>query len=175
MSQINITESMKKDFQTLFSLSKDKLIDIMKISMPGLSPQKIAEKTHQDFGVEQEKFEGVIRLVYGINQIKSPEDYSKEKVVNDFISSLSELDIDNFSEKKAREYLSEITKPNENIFLTVQSSNVSLDREKLLQDFDILTDVRPIFDGDEAKGFTVIHTLKLEYTEGDNEHTAHLR
>jgi hypothetical protein len=175
MAQLNITESMKKDFATLFSIPKEKLMGILNISMPGLSPQKVSEKVHKDFGIEQEKLEGIVRLIYSINQIKTPEDdYSKEQVVKDFVSSLSELSIDNFSENKAKEYLSEIVKPNENIFLTVQASNTALDREKLLQDFDILTDIRPIFDEDEAKGFVVIHTLKLEYTEGDNEHTAYL-
>ncbi len=177
MAEITIRKPMKEDFQALFSISKEKLLSLLSIlknSKSGLSPQKISENIHKDFEIEEEKLSRIIRIIFSVNQIQAPDGFDKEKIADDFVSALSKVEIENFSQSKAKEYLLEILKPNENIFLTVQATKLVSEREKSLQDLEIFTDIRPIFEENEMVGFTVIQTLKIEYEDGGEEKIMYL-
>ncbi len=137
-------------------------------------PQKISENIHKDFEIEEEKLSRIIRIIFSVNQIQAPDGFDKEKIADDFVSALSKVEIENFSQSKAKEYLLEILKPNENIFLTVQATKLVSEREKSLQDLEIFTDIRPIFEENEMVGFTVIQTLKIEYEDGGEEKIMYL-
>jgi uncharacterized membrane-anchored protein YjiN (DUF445 family) len=165
MAEIRIPKSQEVNFEILFSWEKTrltKLLELLKTAEAGLSPEKVSEKYHEAIDVSQTDLEKVMSVIYNITRIKSVSEHSSEKIADDFVYALSKTGNEKFAKDKIKDYLLEILKPNNFIFLTITTANVVGERDKILKNADILTDVRPIFEKEQIKGFTVIHTLKLE-------------
>ena len=59
--------------------------------------------------------------------------------------------------------------------MTILARDLAYDRERILINTDIETDVRPIFDDDKFKGLVIVHTLKIDFVEnGKDENTTYL-
>jgi uncharacterized membrane-anchored protein YjiN (DUF445 family) len=165
MAEIRIPKSQEVNFEILFSWEKTrltKLLELLKTAEVGLSPEKVSEKYHEAIDVSQTDLEKVMSVIYNITRIKSVSEHSSEKIADDFVYALSKTGNEKFAKDKIKDYLLEILKPNNFVFLTITTANVVGERDKILKNADILTDVRPIFEKEQIKGFTVIHTLKLE-------------
>jgi len=164
MSEIRVPQAFVADFEIVLSLGKDKLAKLQNLlgsSEIGLSPEKIAEKFHETVGVTQRELEIVVSVIYSVNRVKISSGHDTDNVADDFANALIKTGGKNLSREKCKEYLLEVLKFNDVVFLTVAMAESVSDRERLLQGVDILTDVRPIFRNGGLSGLTVIHTLKM--------------
>lgn len=164
MSEIKIPKVQEVNFEVMVSWEKEKLtklLELIKTAEVGLSPQKVAEQFYKALDVKQDELEKVMSVVYNVTRLKILSDHSEEKIADDFVSALTKTGNEKFTKDKCKDYLLEILKPNDFVFLTITTAGVVSEREKLLKNIDILTDVRPIFDKENLKGLTVIYTLKL--------------
>lgn len=165
MAEIRIPKSQEVNFEILFSWEQTKLtklLELLKTAEVGLSPEKVSEKFHESIGVSRNDLEKVMSVIYNVTRLKATSEHSAEKIADDFIDALSKTGKEKLISPKSKDYLLEILKPNDFVFLTITTASVVSERERLLKNADILTDVRPIFEKEQIRGFTVIHTLKLE-------------
>lgn len=165
MAEIRIPKSQEINFEILFSWEQTKLtklLELLKTAEVGLSPEKVSEKFHEAVGVSRNDLEKVMSVIYNVTRLKATSEHTAEKIADDFVDALSKTGKEKLSSPKNKDYLLEILKPNDFVFLTITTASVVSERERLLKNADILTDVRPIFEKEQIRGFTVIHTLKLE-------------
>lgn len=170
MAEIKIKDGSAKDFELLFSLSQETLtllIDNLKKVEPGLSPQKAAERLQETIHVDD--LEAIVRLIYGINQLRLSSELSAEKVADDLLNALEPMGLENFNLDLSKNYLLDILNVEGATSLTIMATNSIYTREKILMDADIVTDLRPVFNESQLKGLVVIHTLKIDFMDNTND------
>jgi hypothetical protein len=172
MPEISIPRNQESDFEFLFSITKQNfssLLELLKSEKPGISPQKFSEKFYEKLELPKDKLSRIIRIVYGINQTKISSSLTNDEIIESFTSSLTKNWGNKFPPEISKEYFTKILEASENVSLTVMAADLITEREKILREVDILTDIRPVFKDSELKGITVIHSLKLEYSENEKD------
>ncbi len=172
MAELRIAKSMENNFEVMISLEKEKikkLFELLKSTEAGLTPHKVAERFYESIGIPLGELEKVVYVIYSVNRLKMTSEHSVEMIIDDFVSALMKTGNKKFTNEKCKEYLSEILSENDAVFLTIATSELVGEREKILRDVNILTDIRPLFDKDKFKGLTLIHTLKLEIESNNDD------
>lgn len=172
MAEVRITEDNERDFEILLGLSKETLdivMDSLGKSEPGLSASELSKRFHEPLGVDQNDLERLFNLVYGVNRVKLSSGFSSDKVVDDFVRALGETGNERLKRDYSRDYLLRVLSVSESALTTIRATELTFERDKILTDTDVITDVRPVFDGDKIKGLLVIHMLKVEFYDANSE------
>jgi hypothetical protein len=168
MAEVRIRKENERDFELLFSLSEETLgflVDNLEKAEIGLSPKKLSGQLHELLGIAPGDLERIINLVYGVNQVRLSSGFSPDQVANDFVDALGRTGNESLKRDCARNYLLRILSIGGSTTATIKATETAVDRDKILMDTKIITDIRPIFDRDSISGLVVIHTLKIEYRD----------
>jgi hypothetical protein len=176
MPKLSINEDRKRDFERLFSLPENALtllIESLEKAKPGTSPRELSKELSQNFDFGADELEMLLHLIYRVNGLKLSTELSAEEITADFLVALEKPNDESQESKHYKDYLSRILNISGSLPLTVLAANLSYEREKLLSEVEIITDIRPIFDRNQLKGMVVIHALKIEFIDnsddGDNQ------
>lgn len=170
MARITLGKNQEQDFELLMALSEESLeilIDALEKSDIGLFPEKLAENLYADLGISKNDLVKILQLFFGINRLKQITGFSSEIIANDFIEAILETNNEKLKCDHCKEYILKVMSVG-SISNTVNAADALANREKLLISTDIITDVRPIFKGNEFVSSMILYSLKVEYIEGDN-------
>lgn len=168
MAEVRVRKENERDFELLFSLSEEtlgSLADSLEKAEIGLSPKKLSGQLHDLLGIAPDDLERIINMVYGVNQARLSSGFSPDQVANDFVDALGRTGNENLKRDYARNYLLRILSIGGSTTATIKATETAIDRDKILTNTEIITDIRPIFDRDNINGLVVIHTLKVEYRD----------
>lgn len=173
---LRIPDTYKLGFKNFFSLSlSDKNILFNKIAAleEDIPTKKVPEYLSQYLTLEEEEIREIIDMFLSLFQAKEGSSESLDEFISDLEAALNRLEE---KELEAPTTFKDDLKRlfSLNLFYSrVKGSYLSSEREKLLIDSRILTDIRPIFTDDAScilNGMIVVHNLKLEYKHGiDNK------
>ena len=168
MAEVRIRKENERDFELLFSLSEKtlgSLVDGLEKAEIGLSPKKLSGQLHELLGISPDDLERIISMVYGVNQVRLSSGFRPDQVANDFVDALGRTGNESLKRDYAKNYLLRILSIGGSTTATINATETAVDRDKILTDTKIITDIRPIFDRDSISGLVVIHTLKVEYRD----------
>jgi hypothetical protein len=133
----------------------------------------LAEK----IGIPKDEIGNAIQHFAGLIIIKEASQVEIAQFIQDIITGLLQIykertDLSINSEEMTN-LLQVILNTGNKFYVTVKSKELNQERERLLSNVRILTDLRPVFtDGESCdfKKISIIHTLKVVYQEGDKSH-----
>ena len=174
MAVLQIPERHKKGFGHLISLDnelRNKLIKELNSLPIGLSLEEITKKLSQKLNLKKSELFQIIRTFFSLisNQEESRVDLNI--FVDDIIEALKE-DEKLEPDIALKSQLTEILSSRGLFYYTSKATTLVNEREKLLVNTRIVTDVRPVFNEEKdckIENLLVIHNLKIEYHEG-SEH-----
>jgi hypothetical protein len=179
MANYTIPERHIEGFREFFSAdsqTREKIISIFSRSLVGQSVGDLSKQLNSELGIELEKAKSIVRAITSLLSVVAkrnlqPKEFIDE-IVDTYYTQTKELRQDNESVKKQ---LAELISISQNYQLTIKARNLAFEREKIIESFRIITDVRPVFDNSEVKeirGSIIIHNLKIDYTEDGFTHSA---
>lgn len=176
-TKVRINKDFEERFETLMALSEESLTlllqQIEKVDTM-VSPEKLSERLYETLNISKKDLTDILNLVFSLNHLKQVTDFSSEKIADDLIEALQETESENLKSDHCKEYLLKVMSIEGIISTHIKASIVAANQEKLLLDTALITDIRPIFDGNEFRSSLIIHNLKIEYVEGENSHTIYL-
>lgn len=178
MSRYRIPEKQQKAIEFLFEL-KDSVrraffheLSHLNINM---SLSAMQEHMEQKFQLGTEKTVSIIGTLLTLSMLKDSSNIDIDSFVSEIHVALEKLD--NKKLKPPKDFdnqLKRLLNLDESSFiLTSKAHTLISDKDKILENSRIITDIRPIFTDDDdcvIKANAIIHNLKLEYQEdGDNK------
>jgi hypothetical protein len=177
MARFNISEEYKDGFVFYIDLSdelKSKLVDAIKNSPIGMRPSSLTAHLLPQLNIEKWKLEEIIYMVFLILRSKEQSDLTDELFLNDVMDLLKEQKIN--SSSKTKDDLKKLLSLKSPIDYSRKINGLFFDRQNVLVNSRIITDVRPVFNLDQVDDFKstlVIHNLKIEYHENDEHKYAY--
>ncbi|MCL4296135.1 MAG: hypothetical protein KJ077_10425 [Anaerolineae bacterium] len=174
MANIRINKDFEYRLENLLALPMESLTVILsqlEKAEIGIAPEKLAERVHEATGISKEELKNILGLVFNLNHLKAVTGFSSEKIADDLVEALQGTENEKLKDAPCKEYLLKVMSIEGAIFTTIKASVAAANRGKLLLDTELITDIRPIFNGNKLKSSVIIHNLKIEYTEGEDTRT----
>lgn len=177
MAKIKLTEKLEYDLQLLLSLSKESLeLLIDNLEKVGNRPylfNNLPENLHEVLNISEEDLRHIINLIIGLHQSKQGTGYSSEKIADDLIETITEMENEKLKGKHCKEYLLKVMSIN-SISAIARALMALSNREKVLFETEIITDVRPIFEQNKLTDLLIVHNLRIQYGELDKRSEIYL-
>lgn len=185
MPRIQIPKKYRYGIEKIITLNSavfENLIDALKNSNPSFHLKKLADtvclKIKQK-GIEDLTKDDLLNILEAIVSLYPLQAYSS-LTIEDLASSLGEAvaeleDFHNVTEEQKKIFEARITtllSINGALDVASKVGELLLEYEHLFLGSRIITDIRPVFDSDLNKipaGALLVHTLKLEYKQGNEE------
>ena len=175
MSALKIPKEYEAGIATIKKLSDsdaDKILQVLKEASPGASPPEIVTKLHPILPTfSEDDVENLVEALHSMYLIRAHSDVSIEEFVNDLTDAIRESGNKDIQTSNPEEL--ERLKSRFESLLTVGPLSTQAKAHVLRQDFanifwdaKIITDIRPIWDGDvkqPPEATVITNTLKLEY------------
>ncbi len=173
---LKIPEKHFNAFESYLRLSKSEkshlLSAIMEIPVEG-EEEKITNLLIDKIDLPRFKIFEIVRMIFELIAVYFEIGSEIDEFFIDLKKGLAETKeikspIDDYSIDILKEIFSK-----ESIFISFKASSLEYDRSKLIQNFRILSDIRPIFSDKSSQelkilGEIVIHSLKIVYFEDSN-------
>lgn len=169
MAILSLPKRLDRGFRIYFGLEdsvRGAIIDSIRAnSSVNLRPKQLAGKL-ADTGLDPQDLDSVVRMIYSV--VAGPIDTGQKakQFISDIVDTLrsrgDDTIVPNQSFVEEMMIVFEVMEPH------VKARSLAFDREKILRNSKILSDVRPIFDSNDPSkihGFTILHTLQVEFTE----------
>ena len=174
MANIQIPKSVKKGSEIATSLSRDdikSIIQNLKDAQIGISSEELINSIVSTTTLNADDAYELIMMVQSFVGIGDYFDKSSEDIVDDLIDTYekSSLTVDN--KDIFKDFLLQILEPSNTraINLTRKAYQLIFDRDNLLKDSRVITDVRPLFndtEGEKIEALTIIYNLRVTYSRG---------
>jgi len=169
---LTIPERFHQGFKYFFDLTdkkQDALIKTINDLQMGLSPSKITEEISQKLKLDKSRTEEIVDVLFSLIRAKESFDDDLELFVDRIVDALEGAKIVKAKpKKKLSDLLFKFLNLRGSFYFTFKGIDLSTERQKILSESKIFTDIRPIF-GD-SKDYNIncsliIHNLKIEYFE----------
>ncbi|MGI0108319.1 hypothetical protein [Salinimicrobium sp. WS361] len=181
MAAIRIPENVFPGFRVIASLEENKINELVSYlnSLPvGKQYDEVADEF--DGILNEKKGKELLKTILSFSELVEEDEENYKDVVNNLVSSFVDLsndELDPAQNERLENNLLKIFHNYKSIDQNIQSRQLALENENNLKDFQMLTDIRLIFDTDlenkERIGI-VIHKLNLEYTKDFEDKKFHL-
>jgi hypothetical protein len=172
MPKFKIPPPYQNGFKIFLGFSdkqRDELISSLEAEPLGAFPRKISSKIADGLGIKKIEADEIISALFSLYNLKDITNASAKQIADDLVESmLSFVEDKKMVSERVPEQILRILTSQSPFALTFKSADLFSEREKLVVNTRIISDIRPIFcDGGslEIEGATVIHTLKIEYDE----------
>lgn len=174
MAKLEIPERRKKGFEYFIALEdelRNKLISELNNIPIELSLEEIVEELSKKLNLNKNELFEIIKTFFSLFFVNE----SYEIDLNTFIDDITEA-LEETKEKKLKpdenfnNQLKKLLSSKGSFYVVFKANRLISEREKLLVNTRILTDVRPVFNEEKdckIESFLVIHNLKIEYHERD--------
>jgi len=169
---LRIPDAYKLGFKYFFSLSEDEkndLLDAIDKIEENIPIKTIPSYLAQFLAIDEVEIKEIISAFLSLFQAKEASNISTEEFIEELIDTFNKLpDEDIIVPSTLKDSLDKLFVSNV-FYVKVKGSYLSSEREKLLVDSRIITDVRPIFSDDSKctlDGMIIVHNLKMEYRHG---------
>ncbi|MFQ5752361.1 MAG: hypothetical protein ACE5HI_10220 [bacterium] len=174
---LSIPDIHKQGFKYFIKLKDNKRVELIKEieNAPiGLSPIKLAQQISGKLNLEKSKLDAIIPLIFSLFSARQSLGIDVDSFTDGIIEALERTGDEKLkTTKNFRKQLIQLLSIKGSFYFSFKAYNLSAEREKLLTNTNILTDIRPVF-GDEQdfniKCSVIIHNLKIEFFEHNNEH-----
>jgi len=185
MPRIQIPKKYRYGIEKIITLDSavfDNLIDALKNSNPSFHLKNLADTVSlkiKEKEIENLTKDDLLNILDAIVSLYPLQTYSS-LTIEDLASSLGEAvaeleDFPNVTEEQKKIFEARITtllSINGALDVASKVGELLLEYEHLFLSSRIITDIRPVFDSDLNKipaGALIVHTLKLEYKQGNEE------
>jgi len=185
MPRIQIPKKYRYGIEKIITLDSavfENLIDALKNSNPSFHLKNLADTVSlkiKEKGIDNLTKDDLLNILQAIVSLYPLQTYSS-LTIEDLASSLGEAvaeleDFPNVTEKQKKIFEARITtllSINGALDVASKVGELLLEYEHLFLSSRIITDIRPVFDSDLNKipaGALIVHTLKLEYKQGNEE------
>jgi len=172
MPFLNIPDTQKQGFKYFIDLKNNirlQLIKEIKKTKIGLSPDKLARELSKKISIEKSNLDAIIILISSLFSAKEYLGISVDLFTDGIIEALERTDDEKLKpSKNLKKQLIELLRTKDSFYFTFKAINLAEEREKLLYNTNILTDIRPVFgEGHDykIKCSLIIHNLKIEFLE----------
>ena len=177
MAKIKLTEKLEYDLQLLLSFSKESLEFLIdNLEKVGNRPSlfnNLPENLHEVLNISEENLRNIVSLIIGLHQSKQGTGYSSERIADDLVETITETGNEKLKSEHCKEYLLKVMSIS-SISATVNILTALSNREKILFETEIITDVRPIFEQNKLTDLLIIHNLRIQYGELDKRSEIYL-
>ena len=170
--KFRIPPAHKKPFLAFLGFTtekREKLISSLEKTELGSLPKQITTDIYKELDIDKEELQYIIEALFSIIRLKETVGIPINELIEGIIDALKELaETKEDLPEDVKVQLSRLLMSDKPFALTIKSATLSGEREKLLIDSKILTDIRPVFrenENFEIGGLLVLHNMKLEYVE----------
>ncbi len=172
MPSLNIPDTQKQGFKYFIGLKDNirlQLIKEIEKAKIGLSPDELARELSKKISIEKSNLDAIITLIFSLFSAKEYLGISVDLFTDGIVEALERMDDAKLKpSKNLKEQLIELLSTKDSFYFTFKANNLAAEREKLLYNTNILTDIRPVFgEGQDykIKCSLIIHNLKIEFLE----------
>ena len=169
MAHFTIPAPFQKGFELLFALSsakRKKLLEEIKHSKAGLSTADLIKEVSKSLKIDAHECEAMIATIISLFEAKNNTDTSLEEFIDGIIFALKATKNKKLKPSpNLKQQLRQLLNSEHTFALTLRANNLATERERILSETEITTDIRPIFDEKNKKidAATILHNLKLKY------------
>ncbi len=172
MPTLNIPDTHKQGFKYFIGLKNNIRIELIKKignATVGLSPIRLSKEISGKLNIEKSTLDAIIPLIFSLFSAKESLGIDVDSFTDGIVEALERTGDEKLKPtKNLKEQLIELLSTKDSFYFTFKANNLLAEREKLLLDTNILTDIRPVFDDDQdykIKCSLIIHNLKIEFLE----------
>lgn len=172
MPTLNIPDTHKQGFKYFIGLKNNIRIELIKKienATVGLSPIRLSKEISGKLNIEKSKLDAIIPLIFSLFSAKESLGMDVDSFTDEIVEALERTDeVKLKPTKNLKQQLIELLSTKDSFYFTFKAINLAEEREKLLYNTNILTDIRPVFgEGHDykIKCSLIIHNLKIEFLE----------
>ncbi|WP_166482199.1 hypothetical protein, partial [Scytonema sp. UIC 10036] len=158
---------------TIDNSNFDAILDFLKEVLPFSSVTKIvSELSSKVNNVTLNDLQEIITAIFSLYSLRDRENVSKEEIVEGIVNAaLFSDEIPEFSGEEISQFQKRLTSLLEiegSISITNKAETLLQEYERVYSNSRVITDVRPVFNGEPEKGVLgvlITHTLKIEYKD----------
>jgi uncharacterized protein (UPF0335 family) len=172
MSSFQIPPRVKQGFVIASALDNDKrakVIELIKASPLGTDPKDLLLLFTENLNSSEDDATELVSMIFSLIGLTENSDSTIEETTQDLIKALEELNDETLKIDSAfQEFLKSIlsVSNNDSLNLTKKAYNLIHERDNLITDSKIITDLRPVFggsDNDEIKACSILFNLRISF------------
>jgi len=172
MTKYNIPARYKHAFEIFLKLNQKtitKFIYELENAPKGLLPDELSKTLSKKLDLDEIELEALIDMVFSLFGFKERYEIELKEFANGIVEALKHTKNKNLKiDENTYNRLIEVLSASGNFIITLKATDMLKERERLIMDSRIITDIRPIFnESSEVVGSIVIHNLNINYTEGE--------
>ncbi len=174
MPTFNIPEKHQQGFEYFIALKdnlRSQLIKEIEKAPIGLPLGKLSKELAEILNLGISKLEPIMNMIISLYSAKESFGLDVDSFVDGIIDALENTDNEKLKPtKNLRSQLIQILSKRDSFYFTFKANNLVAEREKLLLNTSILTDIRPVFSDEKdykIKCSLIIHNLKIEFMVDD--------
>jgi len=175
MANFTIPDKYKPGFELLIKLdqsSRDSLLSQLKSTSGSIDTDTLSTKLKIST-LKENEVKQILDAISSMFIFKESTEYTTDEFTSELKGALYETKIKELETKKefesfVRELLNLTDTP---FYLNAKAKHLTHENNYTILDSRIFTDIRPIFTEDKdckLRGYTILHNLKLEYSEGSH-------
>lgn len=172
MAKFKIPATYKKGFEDYLNLAdsiKVEFYNLIKDAPVGYKHNDLAIYLEGKIKIDTDSLREICKAIYSVFELKAEKEIANTELVKGLIEALT-LDKFNVS-ANLHGFFNDLLSIKESINLTIKATYLATDRQNILLDTRIITDVRPVFgvdeESEELKATLITHNLKIQYEEDD--------
>jgi len=172
MSNFRIPDSVKQGFIIASGLNGTERSDIINLieSCPlGTDPKKLQALLTEKIEIAENGASELVAMIFSLIGLVENSDSTKKETAQDLIDALKRLKNETLNLDSAfQAFLESLlnVSNNDSLFLTKKAYNLIYERENLITNSRIITDIRPVFGGnenEEIKACSILFNLKISF------------
>lgn len=172
MAKLRVPENQKIGLRFLFELDErlqNVLFDSIGKVEINFSSNELIEKICHEKGIKRGQVSKIIGALFGILSARTLSRVDATTFVEDMVMAFEEIDDEKLQlNDNLKAHLVKFLEDEGSAFhLKFKSTFLSRQRENILRECNVYTDIRPIFNDDGAKmlGSMILHNLKIAYVD----------
>ncbi len=176
MANFQIPESDIKKIEKLAKLieehTEEKLLKCLSEAPIGCWGSDLAQLIKKNIGIEFKAAKDIVELLFTITSNRRFFEKGIDSFIEDLLFVVKESNPELANDTKLESFIKKILL-SKNIQITTKAIELEGDREKLLSNTRIITDIRPIFDDENSDSIEkniILHNLRIRYMDADGNH-----
>ncbi len=172
MIKFVIPKIYKHGFEIFLSLDRefiDKFINEIENTPAGLLPQELSERLSESLALDENDLKLLISMIFSLYRAKEGSGIELNEFVDGILDAVAQTDELKLKiNENTRENFVRMLNLSGSFLLTLKAADIIREREKLILNTRIMTDVRPVFsENSELLGSIIIHNLRIAFEEGN--------
>jgi hypothetical protein len=171
LARYRIPEIYQKGFKFLFKLSdeiRNQLLEELKNAPDNLSLDDLVNRLGLTLKIEKNEIDEIIRSILSLFALKESEDLDITTFASEIAEALKKTKDEALKPPVNFQLESLLSLLESPFYIKTKATRLAAERDRILLNTRIITDVRPIFTEDiscKIKANMILHNLKIEYAE----------